>query len=139
VDLHMGTVHLSDEEFVTAFEECRIAGDSFHHADHVRLAWLYLREFGASGAQEKMLDGIRKMAAHNGALQKFHYTTTVAWLRVVAAAQKADAVPVSFEEWIVKHPALVDKKHLQTHYTKERLESEEARSGWVEPDLRPLP
>jgi hypothetical protein len=139
VDLRMGTVHLNDEEFVAAFEACRIAGDSFHHADHVRLAWLYLREFGASGAREKMLDGIRKMAAHNGALQKFHYTTTVAWLRLVAAAYKAVPVGVSFEEWIVKHPALLDKEHLKAHYTKERLESAEARSGWVEPDLSPLP
>jgi hypothetical protein len=139
MNVRLGTAHLSDKEFVVAFEDCRITGDSFHHADHVRLAWLYVREFGEIGAQEKFLAGIRKLAAHLGAAQKFHCTTTVAWLRLVAAAQREDSRTALFGDWVVKHHSLLDKEFLLAHYSKECLDSAEARNGWVEPDLRPLP
>jgi hypothetical protein len=35
---------MNDRDFVDAFENCAIASHDFHHADHVRLAWIYLRE-----------------------------------------------------------------------------------------------
>jgi hypothetical protein len=41
MDLNLGCGHLSDDEFVTAFEEGTISRAAFHHADHVRLAWIY--------------------------------------------------------------------------------------------------
>ena len=40
---------LNDEEFLQAFEDCTL--EEFHHADHVRMAWLYLR--GMNPVQRK--------------------------------------------------------------------------------------
>src|SRR5271169_1056902 len=84
VDFKLGCGNLADDEFIAAFEECRLSPGGFHHADHIRLAWLYVRRFGAAQAEQRLLAGIQKMALHAGAPQKFLYTTTVAWARLVA-------------------------------------------------------
>jgi hypothetical protein len=33
-------MHMTDDEFIAAFEDCRLANESFRHAAHVRLAVL---------------------------------------------------------------------------------------------------
>jgi hypothetical protein len=131
-------LHLSDREFVAAFEACSFPPGDFHHAGHVRLARIYLRELGESGAQQKMLEGIARLVVHSGAPRKFHHTATVAWVRLVAVAVAKNPATVSFEEWITGFPELTDKGLLSLHYSQERFGSEEARVFWIEPDLRPL-
>ncbi len=36
---------MSDDEFVAAFENCTLPLESFRHADHVRMAFLYLARY----------------------------------------------------------------------------------------------
>lgn len=138
MELILGCGNLNDEEFLLAFEECRLPPGAFHHADHIRLAWLYVQRHGASGAEIRLLEGIRKMAQHAGVPQKFRYTTTIAWARLVAAAQNNLPVAKNFSEWIQFHPGLLNRNLLDKHYSPGRLETPEARAGWVEPDLAPL-
>jgi hypothetical protein len=133
-----GCQDLSDEELLRGFEDCRLAPGSFHHADHVRLAWICVRRFGRLAAEEHLLSGIRKMAESVGAPQKFLYTTTVAWVRLVAARHEPQDDNGSFEDWIAKWPELLNKNFLSEHYSTGRLQSQEARSDWLEPDLKPL-
>ena len=136
----IGCQFLSDVELLCSFEHCRLEPGDFHHRDHVRLAWICLRTFGRKGAEERLLRGIRAMAARAGAPQKFLYTTTVAWVRLVAAAMSPDEARISsFATWVARHPHLLDKDGLSQFYSRAVLESSEARSGWVEPDLAPLP
>jgi hypothetical protein len=52
MDLNLGCGHLSDDEFVAAFEECRLSPAGFHHANRVRLAWSYTGRCDAKGAEE---------------------------------------------------------------------------------------
>lgn len=137
--IRLGTLHLSDEEFVRAFESCELAGASFHHADHVRLTWIYVCRFGESVATERMLVGIRRFAAYNGSPQKFHFTQTCAWVRLIAVARRESAAVKTFEEFIAAHPELLDVNALGHYYSKSLLESAAARDGWVEPDVYPLP
>jgi len=134
----MGLGHLNDREFVEAFEACTISGSEFRHGDHVRLAWIYVREFGEKEAEQKLLSGIRKLAGHVGSPQKFHHTMTVAWLKMVIAAGGAKGTVVSFSAWAEANAFLGDKALLSRHYSKERLNSAEAKAGWVEPDVQPL-
>jgi len=138
VEIHLGSSHLNDEEFVRAFENCELKHGTFHHADHLRLAWIYVTRHGAGGAEQRLLAGIRKMANHVGAPQKFLYTTTVAWTRLVAATENRGSVSESFAEWAQLHPEFLEKNLLAKHYSPGRLETPAARSGWVEPDLAPL-
>ena len=138
MELNLGTASLSDDVFVQAFEACQLDPAKFHHADHIRLAWLYVRRHGACGAEVKLLDGIRKFAWHADAPGKFIHTTTIAWTRLVAAAQQNGPTVNNFSEWIQLHPQLLDRNLLARYYSPGRLETPEARSGWIEPDLAPL-
>ena len=134
-----GTGHLSDADFIAAFETCALPNTQFHHADHVRLTWLYVRQFGEAAAAQKIIGGIQRYAAFNGAAGKFNHTQTRAWVRLVAHACKQAAENATFAEFVMTYPKLFDKGALEAHYTKQLLESDGARSAWVEPDLLPLP
>jgi len=138
MEVRLGCGHLQDAEFLQAFEECKLNHASFHHADHIRLAWIYVSRQGGSEAEARLLAGIRKMALHVNAPQKFLYTTTVAWTRLVAAAHEGGPRAAHFLEWIESHPELLERDLLAKHYSPGRLETPEARAGWVEPDLAPL-
>jgi hypothetical protein len=137
--IRLGTLHLSDDELIRAFESCELAGASFHHADHVRLTWIYVCRFGESDATERVLAGIRRFAERNGSPKKFHFTQTCAWVRLVAAAQRESIDVKIFLEFVAAHPELLDANALAGYYSKALLDSPAARSGWVEPDIGPLP
>lgn len=138
MELNLGTAPLSDHDVLLAFEACQLDPAKFHHDDHIRLAWLCVQRYGAREAETRLLDGIRKFARRAGVPQKFMYTTTVAWTRLVAASCRESDSCDSFEEWIKVHPELLNKHLLSEHYSARRLESSEARRGWLDPDLKPL-
>jgi hypothetical protein len=129
----------SDEDFLDAFEDLSFPADRFHHREHIRVAWLYLKSSDASRAAERMTSGIRQFANHHGATQKYHHTLTLAWMRLVAAALVETPEGFSFEQFIAEHPELSDKSLLAKYYSSELLQTAAAREGWVEPDLQPLP
>jgi len=138
MELNLGTAPMSDDAVLQAFEDCQLDPRKFHHADHIRLAWLLIRAYGLTDAEAKLLRGIQKMAQHAGVPQKFHYTTTVAWARLVAAASRNSNSHDSFYEWISTHPELLDPHLMCGYYSPGRLETPQARSEWLEPDLKPL-
>ena len=137
--MRSGTLHLDDEGFVRAFESCELPGASFHHADHVRLTWIYVREFGEQVAAERVLAGILRFATHSGSAKKFHYTQTCAWVRLIAAAHRESPELPSFRDFITAHPELLDADALGRYYSKFLLETPAARAEWVEPDISSLP
>jgi hypothetical protein len=58
---------------------------------------------------------------------------TQAWLLLVAGA-----AATSFEEALTARPELLNKEYLATYYSRDLLETEAARLGFVAPDLAPL-
>ena len=135
MELTLGCGGLRDGEFIAAFEACRLDPARFHHRDHVRLAWLYAGLYSRAEAEEKLLSGIRRFAAKAGVPDKFQHTTTLAWARLVANSRKKSNHQQTFVEWIASHPEFLDRRLLDKYYSTGRLESEPARSTWVEPDL----
>jgi 2'-5' RNA ligase len=129
----------SDAEFLRAFEDLSFPADLFHHREHIRVAWLYLRSSDATRAAERMSEGIRRFANNHGATQKYHHTLTLAWMRLVAAALVETPEGYTFEQFITAHPQLKDTKLLGKYYSTETLQTAAAREAWVEPDLQPLP
>lgn len=115
---------MTDDEFVRAFESCELPPSAFHHSDHIRLARLYLDRFGLDTATVQFIESLKRYATHLGKSEKYHETMTIAWMRVVAATDRS---------------AVLDKDHLYRYYSRERLDSPEARMGFVEPDLQQLP
>ncbi len=136
--LPVGTLHLSDQEFLEAFEDCTLPGTLFHHADHIRLARLYVLRLG-DGAGPAAAVAIRRYANRQGATTKYHETITQAWMALVVAAVSEEEPGDSFETFAAAHPRLFQKDALSPHYSKSLLASEEARAVYVPPDLAPLP
>jgi hypothetical protein len=133
------TTELADAEFIRAFEACQLPNESFHHRDHVRLAWIYLQRYPELEAREHMAGAIRKFAAHHGKSDKYHETITVAWLRLVANAMARMPPDTSFQQLTTASAELLDKRTIEKFYSSATLASEAARAFWVEPDLQPLP
>jgi hypothetical protein len=129
----------SDEDLLRAFEDLSFPADLFHHREHIRVAWLYLKSSDASRAAERMAEGIRRSANHQGATQKYHHTLTLAWMRLVAAALVETPEGFTFEQFMAAHPELCGKNVLAKYFSDELLQTVTAREAWVEPDLQPLP
>jgi len=99
---------MTDREFTEAFESCRLPNDQFHHRDHVRLAWIYVRSYGAADATIRIAESIQRYAAYHGKSSKYDQKLTVAWMRLVAEAV-GRAPQASFDELLAVSPALLDK------------------------------
>jgi len=120
---------MTDTEFLRAFEDTTL--EPFHHRDHLRVTWLYLRQFGEAETRQRLGPAILRYAAARDASQKYHETITVAWICLVSAAS---AGADDFEAMLAAHPRLLDKNLLGRYYSPEVLQSSEARERWVEPD-----
>jgi hypothetical protein len=131
-------VSVEDEQFLAAFEMGQIANRSFHHRDHLRLAWIQIRRLGMERASESVAVAIQQFAARHGQANRYHDTMTRFWLRAVALG--IDRHPdLGFEGLLAAEPHLLEKNLPFLHWSPERMGSEEARRGWTEPDLRSLP
>ena len=128
-----------DAVFLAAFEAGVRPGGAFRHADHVRLAWLYLRRDGAAQGEDNIAAGIRRFAAAQGGAGFYHETLTRAWVRLVAAALAKTPQLESFTLFFDAHPELADKAFLFHFYSAEALSLPAARDGWIEPDRALLP
>lgn len=138
-NLGSGACAWSDEDFLRAFEDLSFPADQFHHREHVRVAWLYLKSSDATRAAERMTVGILRFANHYGATQKYHHTLTLAWMRLVAAALVETPENYDFTQFLAEHQELSHKDLLKKYYSDELLQTMRARESWVEPDLQPLP
>jgi hypothetical protein len=129
---------MSDNEFLIAFDSCTIPKALWTHEAHVRVAWLCLSRMPFPAAVDHVRNGIDKYNRSLGNVTGYHDTVTVAFVRIIAAKRREGE---SFAQFRDLHPELFSKESpiLLTHYTKARLDSEEARAAFVEADLRPLP
>ena len=131
---------MTDDQFLAAFEACGIRNQDFHHADHVRLAFIYLRRFPALEAMRRFSQALKAFAAHNGRPDRYHETITWAFLfligeRMARASQKNGSYS-SWEEFAANNPDLLNWEDniLKKYYRSETLASPLARSTFVFPD-----
>lgn len=129
----------SDEDFLRAFENLSFPPDQFHHREHLRVAWLCLKSSDATRAAERTSAGIRRYANQHGVPEKYHHTLTLFWMRLVAVALVETPEGSRFEDFLAAHGELSDKNLPAKYYSKDLLDGQAARQGWVEPDLQPLP
>jgi hypothetical protein len=116
---------MTDAEFIAALESGTLPKDLMDHAAHLRLALIFRGE--PERAREVLLRYIERV----GAQVKYNETLTWFWLRAVNAHEG------NLRELLQSQ--LADTNLPMRHWSPELLWSDAARSGWVEPDLRPLP
>ena len=63
---------MTNAELINRFESDAVPSDSFHHADHVRLAFAYLSENPPLQALEKFTAALKQFATARGKPQLYH-------------------------------------------------------------------
>jgi len=128
---------MTDAEFLRSFEDCTLPNSAFHHRDHVRLAWLYLRRYPALEALARFAEGLKRFAAANGRPGLYHETITWAYLLLIHE-RMARTEAETWEELAQRNPDLLtwNPSVLDRYYERETLGSELARRVFVLPDRR---
>ena len=123
---------MSDAELLAGFSAGTL--EPFHHQDHVRVAWLYLRREPLLPAAEQFTSGLRRFAAAKGKPGLYHETITLAFLFLIRERMLPE--PERFDEFAARNPDLLRWKPsaLDRYYREETLASERARRGFLLPD-----
>jgi hypothetical protein len=129
---------MTDVELTRALERGEVANENFNHVSHLHVAWVYLAESSSvQQAANKMRDSLRRFAGAAGKPQKYHETITLFWVHLLSRAHAVSGGE-RLEEIVHANPQLLEKNFPLAYYSAERLFSDEARTSWVEPDLKPL-
>lgn len=123
----------ADADFVRDFEAGRVA--SFHHRDHVRLAWAYLEREPPARALLCFAAALQAFAASRGKPELYHETITWAFLLLIQERRARGAEP-TFEAFADANPDLLawQPSILDRYYRRETLASELARRVFLMPD-----
>jgi hypothetical protein len=132
----------ADADLLAAFEAATLPRDQWTHREHVRIAFLYASRLELTQAIDRMRYGLLALNKAHGTPESltrgYHETITVAFMRLIVAACQA-APYNSSGDFCSSRPELMAKDALLKHYSRDRLFSWEAKTSWVEPDLKPLP
>src|SRR5436305_15076222 len=112
-----------NDEFLSAFQNCRLAGDAFHHRDHVRMAFLYLSRFPPLEAMQRFCDDLARFAAAKGKPNRYHETITWALLLLIRERMARDNRSATWDEFALRNPDLLDwnRNILRSYYRPETL------------------
>ncbi|HWW60832.1 MAG TPA: hypothetical protein VN181_05630 [Thermoanaerobaculia bacterium] len=126
---------MDDREFVAAFEACTLPPEEFRHRDHVRLAWVLLREQPLGEALVRFTSLLKRFAASLGKTGLYHETITWAYLFLINERMHRGAA-TSFSEFARANEDLLtwSPSVLDAYYRPETLKSELARSAFLMPD-----
>jgi len=126
---------MTNLELITRFELDAIPENSFHHADHVRLAFAYLTEYPVPEALHKFSSALKKFATARGKPQLYNETITCAYLFLIRE-RMAHCENLDWDEFARDNPdLLVWKRGILTRYYRDStLTSDLARRVFVLPD-----
>jgi hypothetical protein len=129
----------TDEEIIAEFERGALPPDSFHHADHVRLAFAYLRQYPLLEALEKFPAALQTFAHAHGRPNLYHQTITWAYLFLIHERIARATHPQTWEEFAQANPDLLTWKSgiLKKYYADETLQSDLAKRVFIFPDNFP--
>jgi hypothetical protein len=98
-----------------ALERCELTNEGFHHALHLRVAWVYLDESASvDEAIGRMGTTLRRFTASVGKAEKYSQATTEFWMHQVAAV-RALMPGADIDTAIRAYPRLLDKNLILAH------------------------
>ena len=126
---------MSNKDLIDRFESDSLLEDSFHHTDHVRLAFAYLDQFPVLQALEKFAAALKRYAAARGKTALYHETITHAYFFLIRE-RMARSSAVGWDDFARLNPDLLRWKDgaLSSYYKEETLKSDLARNVFVFPD-----
>lgn len=137
---------MDDSELQQRFLDLSLPFEQWTHRAHVRMAYCFLWQYPFAEALDRIRAAIKAYNAHNkvpeGPTSGYNETTTVAFLRIVAATIRAygSVMPTADSEAFCNaHPQLLHKQILRLFYSPERRMHADAKASFIEPDLASLP
>lgn len=131
------------ERLVREFEACTLAGELWTHEAHLTVALWYLMRHADADATRLIREGIQRYNLSRGVEMTresgYHETITLFYIRVIRRYLDAACETRTLAELLEGLLAACGGRNFPfEYYSRERLLSWEARTGWLEPDLQPL-
>lgn len=128
---------------VRGFESCTLARSEWTHHAHLVVALWYLLRHEEATARRLICTGIRRYNEAGGVKQTktggYHETMTLLYVKVISrflATASPDCTLLMLVNSLIN--LYGDKNLPLEYYSRERLMSWEARTRWLEPDLKAL-
>jgi hypothetical protein len=125
---------MTTHEIIRQFETDTLAGE-FHHGDHVRLAFAYLKEFPPHAALARFANALKRYAASRNRSQLYHETITHAYFFLIRERMARSGI-VQWDDFARQNPDLLQWKPgiLDRYYRDSTLQSDLARAVFLFPD-----
>ncbi len=128
---------MTDAEILTMTDRLSAAccrKEAFHHRDHLTVAVVYLYAGDFDAAMDRMRASLKRFAEFHHVNGLYHETLTRFWLQQV---EKQMDRGLCLRESVRKiQSELTDKNLPFEYYSRERVDSQEAREQWLLPDLK---
>lgn len=126
----------SDERLLAAFDETTIPAGTFRHRDHLRVAFLLLKEVELHEAIGRMVSGIKKLAEHYGVSNLYHATVT--FMFVLLVQERMAEGEETWAEFEAKHADLFawPSPIFMAYYGEDITKNAEAKRKVLLPRLR---
>lgn len=136
--------HSFDEikTLIQAFENCTLPRIEWTHPAHLTVALWYLTHYSETEATNYIRNGIQKYNSAMGIKTTkdsgYHETLTIFWIRIVSQflSTQSQREILNLANKLIQNYA--NKNLPFEYYSHDLLMSWEARTNWVEPDLKQL-
>jgi hypothetical protein len=133
------------ERLVREFEACTLPGERWTHEAHLTVALWYLMHHPEAEATRLIREGIRRYNLSRGVEMTkdggYHETITLFYIRAISrylanARDERTQTTAALVDGLMA--ACGERNFPFEYYSRERLLSWEARTRWLEPDLKSL-
>jgi hypothetical protein len=127
---------MTEHEWMAEFEKCTLPNGSFHHADHVKMAFLYLQEYPPLEALSRFSSALKRFAAAQGKPELYNETITWGFILLIRERMARASSRQSWAEFSVCNADLLlwQNNVLKKYYFPETLSSELAKRVFLFPD-----
>ena len=126
------------ESLVLRFESCRLMPSEMTHSAHLIISLWYLSQFPLPEGARRISENLIRFIGHYG-LKGYNETITLFWIKLISRFLESVDSSLSIADLANDLTGRFNNSQIIfDYYSRERLFSEEARIGWVEPDLKPL-
>ena len=127
---------MTDDEFIANFESCTLPTKSFHHAEHVKTAFLYLCRYPALEALPRFSAALARFAAAKGKPDIYNETITWAFFFLIRERMARAGFSQTWDEFAAGNGDLLNWQNsiLKKYYRDETLSSDLAKSTFLLPD-----
>src|SRR5258708_4906957 len=127
---------MTDHELIAQFESGSLPAAGFHHTDHVRMAFAYLRQYPVLEALQRFCAGLQRFAKAHGKANLYHETITWTYLLLIQERIARTGEQQSWEDFARTNPDRLTWKDsiLKSFSSEETLQSDLARRIFIFPD-----